>query len=281
MTTRVVPPARAAGRRGAVRRLAIVAGALSLAACLDLSGPTDDIESLSALQPPYPAVIAGDTLRDSLGIARRLEVTAFSGRGDTVPEPEGLRFLLADTGTGVRIENGYLIAGAKLGRVRLVAQVPGLQTQPAVVDVVPRPTMVRPVLAATNDTVTLATKSYGLQPSLSSDPLQVRVVADGGAASADVNGWIVRYVIVRQPPAIDGGVTPAYLAADGGRAIRGDSATAIDTTAAGIAGRQVVIRPFLMRNPTDTVVVEAHVRLHGVALPGSPVVFRVPFGPAP
>ena len=144
-----------------------------------------------------------------------------------------------------------------------------------------RHTFVTTMLDAASDTVSLPVKRYTTQPSLASDALQVRVVSEAGTASTDVTGWIVRYVISRQPAAVQGDLAPAYLAADGGRAIRGDSATAVDTTAGGIAGRQVVLRPFLMRNSTDTVIVEAHVRLHGVALPGSPVVFRVPFGPAP
>ena len=266
-------------RRGT--RVAAFAGAVVLASCIELSAPTDGIESLSPLAVPYPAVIAGDTLRDANGQATPLAVAAYSGRGDPVDAPEGLQFIVADSGTDARIAGGYFIAGTTLGPVRVVAQVPGLQTPPVAIQVVPRPSRVRAEPAGTGDTVTLPVKQFALEASVTSAPMQVRVVGEVAGTVRDVNGWIVRYAITRQPEPVSPSVPAAYLAADQGRAIRGDSSTAIDTTAGGVAGRQVVLRPFLMRALVDTVIVEATVLLHGVPLPGSPVVFRVPFANAP
>ena len=268
---------RAECARRAFRRLAALAGCATLAACLELSAPTDGIESLSTVLAPYPAVIAGDTLRDSLGVARRLQVVAFTGRGDTVPAPAGLQFFVADTGTGARIEDGFLIAGQRLGPVRVVAQVPGLQTPAVTIEVAPAPTQVAPEPASLGNPATLAPKTYSLEPTVTSAPLQVRVQGVSGGTLTNVSGWIVDYVITRQPASVTSSRQPAVLE----RGIRPDSLRAVDTTAAGLASRAVILSPALMVNATDTVVVEAHVRYRGVHVPGSPVVFRVPFAFAP
>lgn len=262
-------------------RLAAFGTAGLLAACLDLSAPTDGIESISTLRVAYTAVVAGDTLRDSAGVARRLGLIAFTGRGDTVLNPEGARFFVVDTGTAARIEDGYLIAGSRLGPVRIVGQVPGLQTPPVTIQVVPVPTQVRADPATAEDTVSLPPRVYGIVPSVTSDPLRVRVLGLADGSLRDVDGWLVRYHITRQPQALSSAGLPAYLVDDQARAIRGDSLVAVDTTAGGLAARRVVLRPFFLARETDTVIVEARVHYHGVPVPGSPVVFRVPFAPAP
>lgn len=262
----------------ATRRIAILGMALLLPACIELSAPTDGIESISALLTPFPAVVAGDTLRDSLGIARRLDVIAFSGRGDTVRNPEGLQFFVTDAEPGARIEGGYLIAGEALGPVQVVGQVPGLRTPPVTIQVTPAPTLVRAEPASQTDTVTLPLKRYGLVPTVVSDPLTVRVT--GGADGATgVNGWLVRYRITRQPAGVTSTALVSYLADDQNRPIRGDSLSGLDTTSNGVAARRIVLRPDSLARVTDTVIVEARVHYRGAPVAGSPVVFRVPFGP--
>ena len=263
-------------------RLVALGVALLMPACLELSAPTDGIESISALITPFPAVVPGDTLRDSLGVARRLDLLAFTGRGDTVRNPEGLRFFVTDLESGARIEDGYLIAGDEVGAIQVVGQVPGLQTPPVTIQVTPVPVLVRAEPAGDADTVTLPAKPYGLVASVTSDPLTVRVSGDA-AGTTPVNGWIVRYRITRQPAGITPTTLVAYLADDQGRATRGDSLAAIDTTASGVAARRVVLRPDFRANSTadvDTIIVEARVHYRGMPVAGSPVVFRVPFGPA-
>lgn len=263
-------------------------GAAALAilatACLELSSPTDEIESISAVRLPYPAAVTGDTLRDSLGVARPLEVLAFTGRGDTVVAPEELRFFLPDTGTGARIENGYFIAGARHGSVRVVGQVPGIQTPVRTIEVVAAPTLTRADPATLGNPATLATLTYRpADASVTSAALKVLVQGDSAGTLVNVNGWIVSYRIIRQPApnANVPDAIPAYLADEQRRAIPGDSTSAADTTASGIASRTVVLRPVLLANPTDTIEVEAAVRYLGAAVPGSPIVFRIPVAPAP
>lgn len=259
-------------------RLATLGVALLLPACLELSAPTDGIESISALIAPFPAVVAGDTLRDSLGIARRLDVIAFTGRGDTVRDPEGLRFFVIDPEPRARIENGYLIAGDDIGAVQVVGQVPGLRTPPVTIQVTPVPTLVRAEPASATDTVTLPVKRYGLVPTIASDPLAVRVTGGPDGATA-VNGWLVRYRITRQPAGATTTALVSYVTDDQNRAIRGDSLSGLDTTSNGSASRRITLRPDSLARLTDTVIVEARVHYRGVPVAGSPVVFRVPFGP--
>ena len=258
--------------------------ALLATACLELSSPTDEIESISTVRLPYPAAVAGDTLRDSLGVARPLEVLAFTGRGDTVAAPEELRFFLPDTGTGARIENGYFIAGARLGPVRVVGQVPGIQTPVRTIEVVAAPTVARADPASLGNPATVATLTYRpVDASVTSTALKVLVQGDSAGTLVNVNGWIVTYRITRQPAPTPNApdAIPAYMADDQRRAIPTDSIAAADTTAAGIASRTVVLRPVLLANPTDTIEVEAAVRYLGAHVPGSPIVFRVPVAPAP
>lgn len=261
------------------RLLALGAAGLAVAgtACLDLSGPTDEIEAISTVRAAYPAAVAGDTLRDSMGVAVPLAVLAYTGRGDSVPAPEGLQYFLPDTGTDARIENGYFIAGAKYGPVRVVAQVAGIQTPPRTIEVTPAPVIVRADPETLGNPATVAPVQYTPTTiTVNSAPLRVVVQGDTAGLPANVNGWVVTYRITRQPPGIDPNAPPGYLATEQGVAIRGDSAVAADTTASGVAARVVVLRPVLLQNRTDTLEVEATVRYLGDHVPGSPILFRIP-----
>lgn len=256
--------------------------AVAVTACIDLSGPTDEIEAISTVHAAYPAAVAGDTLRDSMGVAVPLAVFAFTGRGDSVPAPEDLRFFLPDTGIDARVENGYFIAGTKYGPVRVVAQVAGIQTPPRTIEVTPAPTSVRADPETLGNPAVVAPVQYTpTTVTISSAPLKVVVQGDTAGLPANVNGWVVSYRITRQPPGIDPNAPPAYLATEQGQAIRGDSAIAADTTSAGAATRIIVLRPVLLENDVDTVEVEATVRHLGAHVPGSPVLFRIPVEPKP
>jgi hypothetical protein len=265
-----------------VQAAATFATAVTVAACLDLSGPTDGIESISTVQAAYPAAVAGDTLRDSMGTAVPFAVIVYDGHGDSVAVPEGLRYFLPDTGTDARVENGFFIAGTRYGPVRVVAQVAGIQTPPRTIEVVPAPTVVRANPETLGNPAVVAPVQYTPATiTINSAPLGVVVQGDTAGLPANVNGWVVSYRITRQPPGIDPAAPPAYLATEQGRAIAGDSAAAADTTAAGAAARIVVLRPILLEQEADTVEVEATVRYRGAHVPGSPILFRVPVEPKP
>lgn len=268
-------------RRG-LPALAAFGAAVAATACLELSGPTSGVESISPIQAAYPAAVAGDTLRDSMGTAIPLAVAVYDGHGDSVATPEDFRYFLPDTGTGARVENGFFIAGTKYGPVQVVAQVAGIQTPPRTIEVTPAPTVVRADPETLGNPAVVAPIQYAPATiTMNSAPLTVVVRGDTAGLPANVNGWIVSYRITRQPPGIDPAAPAAYLATEQGRAILGDSAVAADTTAAGTAARIVVVRPILLANDRDTVEVEATVRYRGEHVAGSPILFRIPVEPRP
>lgn len=259
---------------------------LAAVACVELSSPTTDIESVSTIRAAYPAAVVGDTLRDSLGVARPLEMLAFTGEGDTVQSPEGLQFILPDSGVDARVENGFFIAGQSIGTVRVFGQVAGLQTTARPIEVVPQPDSARPTASAVGDTAIVAIVRYRPeQASVNSVGLEVRILGDTGGVPVSVNGWIVSYRIVRQParnPLVGNGL-PAFFPSTALRDTRTDSTVAADTTSGGTASRSISVRPAFLASFTavDTVDVEATVLLRGSHVPGSPIRFRVPLAPAP
>lgn len=265
-------------------RLAAFGIALGVAGCIEISSPTSDIESVTPVLAAYPAVIAGDTLRDSLGVAQPLRVLAFTGHGDTVLAPDGLRWFMPDTGVDAVIRDDWFIAGAQIGAVRVFGQVAGVQTPPETLYVVPVPVRALPDPAGTGSPVTVAPLRYPTDGrTIASVNLAVRVQGDTSGVPADVTGWIVTYRIVRQPAAAPGaGQIAAYFNGTQGREPRADSSFSLDTTASGIAGRAVTLNPLFLENfltQVDTIVVEATVRLHGADVPGSPIAFRIPIEP--
>lgn len=272
-------------RTSARIRLATLGLAVALVGCLEISSPTDEIESISPVIAAYPAVVAGDTLRDSLGVAQPLQLFAFTGRGDTAGSLEGLRFILPDTGVDARVQDRYFIAGARLGGVRVFGQIAGLQTPPETLFVVPPPVRAMPDPETLGNPATVATARYSpTQATISSPSLSVRVQGDTAGVPVNLTGWVVSYRIVEQParnPLIESGV-PAFFPSTQGREPRADSTVAADTTANGVATRTVTVAPsFLEGFPTavDTVVVEATVRYRGAHVPGSPITFRIPIAP--
>jgi hypothetical protein len=110
----------------------LAAAAWWLVSCRDVPAPEGGIFSISALLLPSPGLVAGDTLRDSTGLAAPLSVVAFDVAGDTVQNAI-MTFVVLDTGAHLA---GALLVGDSVGRtVRVVASVAALQTQPAPVKV--------------------------------------------------------------------------------------------------------------------------------------------------
>ena len=65
--------------------LAVIAGAVVLA-CVEIPTGTDDVLSFEVNPLPSPSVIAGDTLRDTLGVVAPIRVTAFNYQGEEVED---------------------------------------------------------------------------------------------------------------------------------------------------------------------------------------------------
>jgi hypothetical protein len=253
---------------------AVVAG-VALVACFELSGAPSGLSSISRLELPWPAVVVGDSLRDSTGAAVPLRVEAFDGDGQPVTDAQ-VTFIALDTGLSVTPTGFVLGEKPRTAPAKIVAQVQRggevLQTPEINVDVVPRPDTVTP---AGFDT--LEVKAYTLTGIadtswITSDTVSVTV---SNRSTAAVRSWIVRYEITDDPPGVDGAVT-AFFAGVGNPRVVADT-----TDANGVAGRPVILRTIVLPPESKVarheVEVTVTVRERGQNVPGSPVQVVVPF----
>jgi hypothetical protein len=70
-------------RRDAARRLGALAAAAAGGACVEITTAEQGVLSIR-FDPLPPSIVAGDTLRDSLGRVQRLRAVAFDAAGDSV-----------------------------------------------------------------------------------------------------------------------------------------------------------------------------------------------------
>lgn len=250
-----------------------LAGATALAvACGDVPTLENGIAYYTPVQLPLPAVALGDTLRDSLGVARPLRIQAFTRDSQEIT---GLSvfFLPTTRPSLVKIDSatGYVVANdTATGTVQIVGRIgERLQTSVANLLVVPEPTTIARADNAAGDS-TLAL------PVLKELPVTVTGTFKG--ASATVNGIIVRYRIDGLVPAtLPSG--SAILVNDNALPLRPDSTFAVDTTAsAGTAMRKLLV---LKGSGVQRVYVSASARRlrDGQPLAGSPVRFVVDVKP--
>ena len=245
--------------------------ALVVAACVELGGPTDGIVSISNLKLPYPSVVIGDLMRDSLGNPSPVSITAFGANGDTVVG-EPVSFFALDT--TVRIDADGTIHGLFRDSVggRVVGGAGGLQTPPHRVIVTIAPTSV-----AKDDTPT-SIPFVVIEPDTSkstnwSPPLILTVTGATGPAQ----GYVVTYSLVETPDAEVAGTPTAYIGDESARTMWRDT-----TDTKGIASRRVVLRQAAIAEATrsgakqDSVIVQATVKYLGADVPGSPLQFVVP-----
>jgi hypothetical protein len=263
--------------RGSVTAMHWAVAALAVcavASCSDANGP-GGVLSLQFDKVPMPALVLGDSLRDTLGVAAPLRAHAF-GSGTTELAGVPIRYMSLDTGIKVDSIGGWVVATARRTTVaRVVATVAGLQTQPESLAVALRPDTVSKAAAVPPIVyVTVPPTS----PQNTSGSLSVRVgsfPAVPGPATDSVSGnWLVRYTLVRA----------ATVAADStllvGAAAGAQAAFGVTDLATGVATKVVRIVPKLGTRLKDTVIVDASVAYKGVAVRGSPVRFIVPLTPA-
>ena len=255
------------------RGLLCLAGTAALAtllSCGDVPTLANGIAYISAVELPSPVVIAGDTLRDSLGRVAPLRVRAFDKSEHEVPGTTTTWFV-SPVDTGIHIDaSGVLRASDSLRVVHLVGRIGDrLQTAEALLYVVPRPDQ---VLGA------------GLTDPIAGAPgkgtLQVTVTGTRNAVRGPVRGVVVRYriVAVNDSPVVDS--TRVFLVDDANAPLRNAFSMAVDTTnESGVASRFVTV--------SDTtgirkVEISATVRsLRGETISGNPVTFVLPLKKTP
>lgn len=232
------------------------AAAWWLVSCRDIPTPPDGVQSISALVLGSPGVVAGDTLRDSLGFAAPLSLIAYDVGGlplDPQPVPS---FVVIDT--GARLADGRFIIGETPGTtVRVVGTVSSLQTLP-----VPFKVTLSPDTLVAADS-TLHRRDYDLADGDSVLPsanltviVQHRATPPGG-----VEAVLVKYVIEKAPPAKPDQGPIVVLT-------NGNVPSSRDTTDnTGRAFRAARLRVAAMNTfTTDTVIVSANASYRGVTL---------------
>jgi len=273
----VSAPRRASGGPRAWRRVvapaALLAVALlaTLAACADLGSDPDVAVALEFDSIPYPAVLAGDTLRDSLGVAAPLRGVAFNGRGGVIAGAP-IEFLTPDTGVTISAA-GILSTTRRSGTIRLLASINGLQTTLRSISVTRSPdTLIAPTTTRFDFRYVLPDVPTNLVPEMRVT-LQSFDVA-GGLTPA-VTGWLVRWRVVHNGDTLSQADTSrVVLQNTAGRRV------ALDTTKTdGTSSRRLRVFANTITPPTDSFVVLAEVKRHGVPVRGSPVRFVVTVAP--
>ena len=249
--------------------LALVAAALL--GCSGISDPSA-VAALDFTGIPFPAVVTGDSIRDSTGAAAPLRATAYDGNGtEIVGAP--IAFFSLDTGLVIHAD-GHLVATKRDGTLRLVATIAGLQSQIKTIRVTRRPdSLVAPTVTTIAFKYALPDGATNATPALSFTLTSSDTV---GALSPNVAGWVVRWRIVHAGDTLAATDTSKFAMwdADATRHSRRDT-TATD----GKSQRRVRIYANGLTPQPDSLILIAEVRSRGVQVPGSPIRFVVNITP--
>ena len=257
--------------RCASRRAATLLTLALLLGCDTPVGSDGEVNAIEFSGIPFPAVIIGDTLRDSLGVATPLQATAFDGRGTVIPDAE-FRFLSPDTGVTIGA-TGFLTTTRQSGTIRVFASLGTLQSARRTIVVTPRPDTVS---ATGMPTLTLDYVLPDGAANLTGDiGVSVRNRSGPTATSGNVTGWPVRWRLVYRGDTLSpGDTTLAVLQSSAGR--RG----VLDTTStSGTSIRRLRVVSNRLPVATDSFQVVAEVRRHGRPVAGSPIRFWVRVAP--
>jgi hypothetical protein len=182
---------------GAARRIVLALGALAawMVSCRDIPAPEGGVAAVGPLRFPSPGVVAGDTMRDSTGVAAPLTLVAYGTDGEPLTAPPAATFIVIDTTAHMGGSGNLFLVGDHIGTVRVVGEVGALQTRQAQAKVTLRPD----TLTASDSLLHHVTYSLSSGDSVvSSPPLKVDV-KQVGATSTGVEAVIVRYSIDRAP----------------------------------------------------------------------------------
>ena len=256
-----------------VRRLAapLAVAVAALVGCSDLVVDPDAISALDFTGIPFPAVVTGDTMRDSSGAAAPLRATVYGGRGDVIGDAP-VTFVALDTGVVIDA-SGFLRATRRDGTVRIVATVGALQSQQRTIRVTRAPDTVVAPTTSVNLQYRLPDAAANVSPALQ---LSLRSADTTGGVSPNVGGWLVRWRIVYAGDTLLPTDTSkvALWGASGSRHTLRDT-----TTAEGSASRRLRVYANQLPVQADSFIVVAEVRYRGAQVPGSPVRFVVNITP--
>jgi hypothetical protein len=263
--------------------LVAVVTAVTAVACSDIFGSASrsPIASISALSLPYPTVVVGDVMRDSLGQPAPVSIQAYDANGNVVTNQVPTFTVLDATkstlATSVQVDSNGVVHG--LVRDTLGARVFagfGTLTAPAqrvIVSVAPTKaarTPGTPVISFVDSVTDTLRMSNWSTPALG------LMLTDANGLPAQ--GFVVTYGVTRFPTPLNPGDQAAYIGDNAGKPSDRDT-----TKSNGIAGRLVVLRQGKLDTVsvrrglrTDTIIVRATVKYNGVDVSGTPINFVIP-----
>lgn len=241
-----------AGGGGRAARGLLVMVACAATACREVPAPEGGVHSISPLILPAPGLVAGDTLRDSLGVAAPLDVIAYDIDNHPLdPQPEH-SFVVLDT--GAHLEGGRFLVGDDAGTTaRVVAEVGSLQTQPVSVKVTLAPDTIVPADSIAHLVFYMSNRDTAAQTTLN---VNVR----NRPEDAGVEAVIVHFSIDQAP--VSRNETPSVVL------LNGNAVSTRDTTESnGRASRVARLRlAALDAFDVDTVIVSATTAYRGASL---------------
>ena len=257
---------------------AVLAGsAVAGVGCGDVGLDPDVPAAIEWAPFPAPAVVVGDTLRTEDGAAARVRAIVRAVAGDTLPSAD-IRYLYADFNRDSALlvdSTGWVRAVKKpAGDARIAARAgASLQILRRLV-VTDRPDTASGSAPSTVLALVLPDTGRAAATANSAGPfaVTVRSLPTGGGV-APVNGWLVRYELLRPANPANDTTGAAWLVDDS------DRPSTLDTTdTGGGAARKVRVRParFPATAGTDTVVVRVVVRHRGAPLRGAPLRLAAP-----
>ncbi len=245
----------------------VLAAALA-GSCTDVSTGPSTAVAIEFDSLPYPAVITGDTLRDSLGRAAPLHALAYNSAQQLIPGAS-IRYIAIDSGVTIS-GAGMLTAQRRDGSARIVASVSGLQSVSRTILVARRPDSAV-VTGKLADTLRYALPD---DPAVNvSNAISLKLItSDTAGGVRTTQGWLVSYRVTyrgQQLSAAD--TTVASLWSSAGRV------SLLDTTGAdGVAARTLRVRPTAAGfTAAESLVVVATVLYRGANVRGSPVRFVI------
>ena len=216
---------------------------------------------------PFPAVVSGDSLRDSLGLVAPLRALALNAAGALISDA-AVQYIALDSGLTIDA-SGRVTAQGRGGTVRIVASVNSLQSIARTLEITRRPDTV--VATSARDTTLLFTIPDSALRNVTGMLGVKLVTGDSSGGVTTTGGWLVSYQVFFQGAALSpSDTTRASLWNDGTRV------TSLDTTTSdGAAGRRLRVRSLLLPTKPDSFIVIATVRYRGAQLRGSPVRFVI------
>jgi len=255
-----------------MRRLAVPLSVVAAAVigCADIGVP-GGIGALDFTGIPFPSVVTGDTMRDTLGLAAPLRAIVYSATGAVIPDAD-VRYVALDTGVVIDA-NGFLRATRRDGTVRVVAAINGLQSQQRQIVITRAPDSVRAGVTALSLTYRVPDAASNVSTPMS---LTLQSSDTTGGVSANVAGWLVRWRIVYKGDTL----APSDTAIAALWSSSGTRHTLRDTTKAdGAAARRLRLYSNLLPPQPDSFIVIAEVRHRGAHVAGSPVRYVVLVSP--